>query len=63
VGAKSLQSCTPADATSRPALEFCKCDAGSFRNILRFNEDGQPPAQASIEVCYDVNSNFNQVCQ
>ncbi|MGC4114166.1 MAG: hypothetical protein QM765_05985 [Myxococcales bacterium] len=63
VGAKSLQGCTPPDATSRPDLEFCKCDAGSFRNILRFNVDGQPPAQASIEVCYDVNSNFNQACQ
>ncbi|HEY3447685.1 MAG TPA: hypothetical protein VGK67_15120 [Myxococcales bacterium] len=63
VGAKSLQGCTPPDATNRPTLEFCKCDAGSFRNILRFNQDGNPPAQSSIEVCYDVNSNFNQACQ
>ncbi|HCF60677.1 MAG TPA: hypothetical protein DFS52_22085 [Myxococcales bacterium] len=72
VGARSLQGCTPSElplcetegaSDCRPALEYCKCDASSFRNIIRFNVDGQPPAQSSTEVCYDVNTNFNQACQ
>ncbi|MBI5547857.1 MAG: hypothetical protein HY901_28575 [Deltaproteobacteria bacterium] len=63
VEARSLTGCTPTDSADKPGLEYCKCESASFRNILRFNEDGQPPAQSSIEVCYDVNSNFNQVCQ
>lgn len=62
--AKSLQACsTSSDPKQRPAVEYCKCDANAFRNILRFNEEGQPAAQATIEVCYDVNTSFSQVCQ
>lgn len=63
VDSRSLASCSSAASSARPAVEYCKCDASSFRNILRFNEDGQPPAQATIEVCYDVNANFSIACQ
>jgi hypothetical protein len=67
VGARNFGACVPSvpppwdGGTAPPLVDYCKCDSGAFRNIMRFPD--APPAQSSIEICYDVNSNFNQACQ
>ena len=43
--------------------EYIQCDNGVLRNIVEFGADAVPPAEGSVEVCYDVDAHFNQVCQ
>ncbi|MBS2030849.1 MAG: hypothetical protein JST54_23300 [Deltaproteobacteria bacterium] len=43
--------------------EYIQCDNGVLRNTVEFGADAVPPAEGTVEVCYDVDAHFNSICQ
>jgi len=45
--------------------QYIQCDDSVLRNIVEFapNSDVIPPAQGTVEICYDVDAHFNPTCQ
>jgi hypothetical protein len=45
------------------SAQYVRCENGNLRNLVRFGSGVIPPALGSVEVCYNVASNFDAVCQ
>lgn len=45
------------------AAQYVKCDASSFRNVIRFDGSAVPDSLSTVEICYDVAPDFQSVCQ
>lgn len=43
--------------------QYVKCDAQAFRNVIRFGELAVPLPLSAVEVCYDVEEEFQPTCQ
>jgi hypothetical protein len=40
-----------------------RCQNGVVRNIVDFGSNVVPPAQGTVEVCYNVDAHFSTLCQ
>lgn len=43
--------------------QYVRCQNGVVRNIVDFGANVVPPAQGTVEVCYNVDPHFSTVCQ
>lgn len=48
---------------SDDGAQYIRCDNGVLRNVVEFGSTVVPPAQGTVEVCYDVDAHFSQTCQ
>lgn len=53
------ESLQPSDT----GAQYVRCDNGVLRNVVDFGSQVVPPAQGTVEVCYDVDAHFSQSCQ
>ncbi len=42
--------------------QYVKCDASAFRNVVRFDGTSVPQALSAVEICYDVQADFQTSC-
>lgn len=49
-------------AAAPGGASYLKCDGTSLRNIIRFDGVAVPESLSTIEVCYDVQANFQNSC-
>ncbi|MBX5482490.1 MAG: hypothetical protein IRZ16_11740 [Myxococcaceae bacterium] len=42
--------------------QYVKCDASTFRNVIRFDGTAVPESLSTVEVCYDVAPEFQNTC-
>lgn len=53
------------DVTTAPsanAPDYVKCEGSSLRNIIRFEGSSVPESLSAVEICYDVQANFQNSC-
>jgi hypothetical protein len=43
--------------------QYVRCQNGVVRNIVDFGSNVVPPAQGTVEVCYNVDAHFSTLCQ
>lgn len=44
------------------AVSYQKCESTTFRNVVRFDPSAPPPALSTVQLCYDVDSEFETTC-
>ena len=49
-------------AATSNAAQYVKCDGTSLRNAVRFDGTAVPESLSAVEVCYDVQPNFQTSC-
>ena len=47
---------------SSGAIQYAKCDGVVMRNVVRFDETAVPESLSTVEICYDVKSDFQSSC-
>jgi hypothetical protein len=49
-------------ASTPNAPQYVKCDSSSFRNVIRFDGTAVPESLSTVEICYDVQADFQTSC-
>ncbi|MBI3183837.1 MAG: hypothetical protein HYZ28_16995 [Myxococcales bacterium] len=49
-------------AATKDAAQYVKCDASAFRNVVRFDGAAVPESLSAVEICYDVQAEFQTSC-
>jgi hypothetical protein len=71
-GAFEYRSCQagrcakPVNESLQPSdngAQYVRCQNGVVRNIVDFGSNVVPPAQGTVEVCYNVDAHFSTLCQ
>lgn len=44
------------------AVSYQKCESTTFRNVVRFDPAAPPPALSTVQICYDVDPEFETTC-
>ena len=57
--AKKLDVNTAATAN---AAQYVRCDSSAFRNVVRFDGTAVPESLSAVEICYDVQADFQTTC-
>lgn len=49
-------------APSPNGAQYVKCDSSAFRNVIRFDGTAVPESLSAVEICYDVQAEFQSSC-
>ncbi|MHB8872688.1 MAG: hypothetical protein ACYC8T_03280 [Myxococcaceae bacterium] len=44
------------------AAQYVRCDSSAFRNVVRFDGTAVPESLSAVEICYDVQADFQTTC-
>ena len=50
------------NTTTPNAPNYVRCEGSSLRNIVRFEGSSVPESLSAVEICYDVQANFQNSC-
>lgn len=44
------------------SVSYQRCESTTFRNVVRFDPSSPPPALSTVQICYDVDPEFETTC-